>query len=81
MDVVSNKLLTVDEASASVVSALDGADYMTDADRVELLNLLREFFDRWEHLHRVIPLGDQEVSVKASAELCEQAQAVRAFYG
>jgi hypothetical protein len=56
-------------------------DYMTDADRLELLGLLREFFDRWEHLHRVIPLGDRESAVKASAELFEQAQAVRAFYG
>jgi hypothetical protein len=56
-------------------------DYMTDADRLELLGLLREFFYRWEHLHRVIPLGDRELAVKASAELFEQAQAVRAFYG
>ena len=56
-------------------------DGMTDAERLELLGLLREFFDRWEELHRVIPTGDHDKSVAASAALAEQAQAVRAFYG
>lgn len=56
-------------------------DGMSDEERLELLGLLIEFFDRWEELHRIIPTGDRDKSVAASAWLAEQAQAVRAFYG
>jgi hypothetical protein len=56
-------------------------DVMSDADRMEALALLTEFFERWEELHRVIPTGDRDKALAASTALAEQARAVRAFYG
>ena len=54
---------------------------MSDEERHELLGMLREFFDRWEHFHRICATNDREALEKAAESLAEQARAVRAFYG
>ena len=77
---MSNKLLTTVEMAAVLQSDLRRMQ-LTNKERAGLLGLLSEFFDRWEELHRVIPTGDHDKAMAASAALAEQAQAVRAFYG
>ena len=57
------------------------ADFLSHAERQELLALLETFFERWEELHRVIPTGDQAQKEAAAVALTEQANKVRAFYG
>ena len=55
-------------------------DVLSDEERLELLALLREFFDRWEHFHRVCATNDRVALEKAADALAAQARAVRAFY-
>ena len=57
------------------------SDFLSPAERQELLSLLETFFERWEELHRVIPTGDRVRMEAASVALVDQANAVRAFYG
>ena len=63
------------------MDVLTDSDFLTAEERRELLALLREFFDRWEHFHRVCATNDREALEKAAESLAEQARAVRAFYG
>ena len=56
-------------------------DFLSNAERQELLSLLETFFARWEELHSVIPTGDRTRMELASVALVEQANAVRRFYG
>ena len=65
---------------ASIKADLMSTDFMTDEDRLELLGLLRDFFDRWEHFHRICAGNDREALEKAADALAQQARAVRAFY-
>lgn len=60
---------------------LTDTDFMTGDEQRQLLHMLERFFDLWEELHRVIPTGDRDKAVAASAALAEQAHKVRAFYG
>ena len=55
--------------------------WLSDDECRQLLALLEQFFGLWEELHRVIPTGDQDKAVAASAALVKQAKAVREFYG
>ena len=64
MDGVNNHLLRNEK----------GTEY-----REDLLRLLIEFFDRWEHFHRVCPSKDRAEIEKAAESLTSQAHFVRAF--
>ena len=63
------------------MDGLTETDFMSGEEQMQLLALLERFFELWEELHRVIPTGDQDKAVAASAALADQANKVRAFYG